>query len=252
VSARTLALLGSGEFDPWSEPVERRLIERSRNPNGVALVLPTASAHEGDASFDAWGAKGLEHFASLGLGAEVVPLKTRDDAHDDAIVRRLGDASMVFFSGGNPARLAGILRDTPFWRALVAAVEEGLPFAGCSAGVAFLTETTFDSDTRDLESVWAPGLGYVRDVLFGPHWDIVDTWIPGASAFIVGSVRPGQTFVGLDEDTAMVGDGTSWKVIGRQKVHVLRESVPRASGRDGVWEIFADGDAFELPVRFAE
>jgi len=238
-----MALLGSGEFEPWSEPVERRLLERSRSPDGRALVLPTAAAHEGDASFDAWGAKGLEHFASLGLAAEVVPLKTREDANADAFVRLLDDASLVFFSGGNPARLARILRDTPFWAAVVAAMHEGLPFAGCSAGVAFLTERTFDSDTRDLESVWAPGLGYVRDVLFGPHWDFVDTWIPGASAFVVGSVPPGQTFVGLDEDTAMVGDGRSWNVIGRQKVHVLR---------DGDWQIFGDGDTFELALRFAD
>lgn len=243
MTGRAFALLGSGEFEPWSEPVERWVTERSAKPDGVVLVLPTAAAHEGDASFEAWGAKGLEHFASLGLGAEVVRLKTRDDAHRDEIVGRLDDASLVFFSGGNPARLAAILRETPFWRALVAAMGRGLPFAGCSAGVAFLTERTFDSDTLDLESVWAPGLGFVRDVVFAPHWDIVDVWAPGAGAFIVDSVRPGETFVGMDEDTAMVGDGTSWEVVGRQKIHLLRE---------GEWEIFAEGDAFELPLRFAE
>jgi cyanophycinase len=243
VSAWTLALLGSGEFEPWSEPAERWLIERSPRPDGVAMVLPTAAAHEGDASFDAWGAKGLEHFASLGLDAEVVPVKTREDAHADEIVSRLDRASLVFFSGGNPARLAAILHDTPFWRALVAAMRVGLPFAGCSAGVAFLTQRTFDSDTRDLESVWAPGLGFVRGVLFAPHWDIVDMWVPGAGAFIVDSVSPGETFVGMDEDTAMVGDGVSWEVVGRQKIHVLR---------DGEWEIFADGDTFTLPLTFAE
>jgi cyanophycinase len=243
VIGRALALLGSGEFDPWSEPVERWLAERSPNPSGVALVLPTAAAHEGDTVFDAWGAKGMEHFASLGIDAEVVPLKTRDDAHRDEIVRRLEDASLVFFSGGNPARLSAILRDTPFWRGLVAAMGVGLPFAGCSAGVAFLSERTFDSDTLDLESVWAPGLGFIRDVLFAPHWDIVDLWVPGAGAFLVDSVRSGETFVGMDEDTAMVGDGASWEVVGRQKIHLLRE---------GEWEIFAEGDRFELPLRVAE
>jgi cyanophycinase len=241
--SRALALLGSGEFEPWSDPVERWLIERSPRPDGVALVLPTAAAHEGDASFDAWGAKGLEHFASLGIDAEVVPLKTREDAHAEQIVSRLGEASLVFFSGGNPARLAEILRDTPFWRALVAAMRDRLPFAGCSAGVAFLTQRTFDSDTRDLGSVWAPGLGFVRDVRFAPHWDIVDMWVPGAGAFIVDSLAPNETFVGMDEDTAMVGDGRSWEVVGRQRIHVLR---------DDDWEIFADGDAFELPLHLAE
>ncbi|MGH2819135.1 MAG: hypothetical protein ACRDJ5_00625, partial [Actinomycetota bacterium] len=81
MSEMALALLGSGEFDPWSEPVERWLIERSRNPGGLALVVPAAAAHEGDGSFSAWGAKGLEHFAALGAPAEVLALKTREDAH---------------------------------------------------------------------------------------------------------------------------------------------------------------------------
>jgi cyanophycinase len=239
VSELTMALLGSGEFDPWSEPVDRWLLERSRNPGGVALVAPTAAAHEGEASFSAWGAKGLEHYSSLDVAAEILPLRTAEDAHRDEVVRRLDDASLVYFSGGNPARLARVLLGSPFWDALVRAMRQGLSFAGCSAGVACLTELTYDSDAQDFDELWQPGVGFVRDTLFGPHWDIVDTWRPGASEFIVGSVKPGQTFIGLDEDTAMVGDGRSWSVIGRQKVHILR---------GGEWAIHGDGDAFELPL----
>jgi cyanophycinase len=243
VSGPVIALLGSGEFDPWSEPVERWLVERSRHPEGVALVVPTAAAHEGEDSFAAWGAKGLEHYASLGIPAEVLELRTREDAHREEIVGRLDDASLVFFSGGNPARLAQAIGGTPFWDALATAVRDRLPYAGCSAGAACLTEITFDSDAGGLDGIWQPGIGYIRNTLFGPHWDIVDTWVPGATAFIVGSVKPGQTFVGLDEDTAMVGDGRSWQVIGRQKIHVLL---------DGAWSSHEDGDAFELPLPLAE
>jgi cyanophycinase len=239
VSGFALALLGSGEFDPWTEPIDRWVAARSRNAGGIALVLPTAAAHEGEASFDGWGAKGLAHYASVGLRAEVLPLRTREDAYREDLVARLDEASVVFFSGGNPFRLADALRGTPFWTALTTALEEGLPYAGCSAGVACLTERTYDSDTSDLEAIWKPGLGYVRETLFGPHWDIVDSWVPGASAAIVGSVGEGQVFVGLDEDTAMVGDGRAWTVLGRQSIHVLR---------DGAWTSFRSGDAFELEL----
>lgn len=240
---RSFALLGSGEFEPWSEPVERWLLDRSRNPSGPVLVSPAAAAHEGDESYEGWATKGLEHYAAMGVPAEVLPLKTRENAEGDELARRLDDASMIFFSGGNPARLARMVTGTPFWRALVQAIEDGLPYAGCSAGVACLTETTFDSDSQHLEAVWTPGIGFVRDTLFAPHWDIVDTWIPGATEFIVGSVRPGWTFVGLDEETAMVGDGATWQVIGRAKAHVLH---------DGEWSRYGDGDAFELALSLAE
>jgi cyanophycinase len=243
VSDLSFAFLGSGEFDPWSEPVERWLLARSRNPSGPVLVCPTAAAHEGDESYDGWANKGLEHYRGLGIAADVLPLRTRDDAIRDEVGARLDDASAIFFSGGNPARLAQAVVDTPFWASLQTALRDGLPYAGCSAGVACLTEKTFDSDRQDFDSVWAPGIGYVKDTLFGPHWDIVDTWIPGATDFIAGSVGRGQTFIGLDEETAMVGDGRAWEVMGRAKVHVLR---------DEEWTRYAEGDAFELPLRLAD
>jgi cyanophycinase-like exopeptidase len=237
--SRTFAFLGSGEFEPWSDPVERWLLERSRNPGGVALVSPAAAAHEGEASFTTWGEKGLEHFRRLGVPAEIMPLRTREDAHRDEVVGRLADASLVYFSGGNPALLAAMIRETPFWSALCGALDDGLPYAGCSAGVACLTELTYDSDAAELERIWKPGLGFARDLLFGPHWDIVDSWVPGASAFIVGSVREGQVFVGLDEETAMVGDGRAWSTRGRGGIHVLRA---------GAWATYRAGDDFELTL----
>ena len=235
------SLLGSGEFQPWSEPVDRRLLEEA-DGDGRVLILPTASAPEGKDVFERWGSLGLAHFARLEVPAEVLPLKTRDDASRDELIERLEDASVIFFSGGNPARLTQVVLGTPFWDALQGAILDGLPYAGCSAGVACLTELTYDSDTQDLDSVWAPGINYVRNALFAPHWDIVDSWIPGATEFISGSVKAGQTFIALDEETAMVGDGRSWRVMGSAKIHVLR---------DGEWTRYADGDAFELPLEIA-
>ncbi len=232
------SLLGSGEFAPWSNAADRWLLERA-NGDGRVLILPTASAPEGDDVFDNWGSQGLAHFSLLGVPAEVLPLKTRADADDPAIVDRLEGASVVYFSGGNPAYLAATLVDTSFLTTMLKELDRGTAYAGCSAGVACLTETTYDSTSDDFEAVFAPGLGLIRRTLFGPHWDIVDSWIPGASAFIVESVPDGHTFVGLDEDTAMLGDGSSWEVVGKSGIHVKV---------DGVWSTYRDGDRFELKL----
>jgi hypothetical protein len=118
-------------------------------------------------------------------------------------------------------------------------METGLAYAGCSAGVACLTERTYDSDAEDFERVFQPGLGLVRDTLFAPHWDIVDTWLPGARAAITAAAPPGGILVGLDEQTAMVGDGGSWTVHGAAGIHVLR---------DGEWTSFTEPTRFELPL----
>jgi cyanophycinase len=233
------AFLGSGEFEPWHDDVDRWLLERAGG-DGSVVILPTASAPEGDDVFDAWGVKGLAHYERVGVPAEVLPLKVRDDASRAELVDRVRSASVVFVSGGNPWYVATVLGGTPLWAAVCARLNDGLAYAGCSAGVACLTEMTYDSATQDMGSIWQRGLGFVGGgVLFGPHWDIVDGWVPGAREFITASTPPGGVLVGLDEDTAMVGDGAEWTVHGRQRIHVYR---------DGSWASHDAGSSFRLPL----
>ena len=232
------SLLGSGEFQPWSEPVDRRLVAEA-DGDGRVLILPTASAPEGKDVFERWGSLGLAHFSRLDIAAEVLDLQTREDTNDPRLLARLDGASAVYFSGGNPAYLSATLAETDFLDALLKQLDRGMAYAGCSAGVACLNEITFDSDTTEMGEVWKPGLDLVPRSLFAPHWDMVDTWIPGARDFIIGSVPDGYTFVGLDEDTAMVGDGAAWEVLGKSGIHV------RTSGTSSTYR---EGEHFDLAL----
>ncbi|HEX5937048.1 MAG TPA: Type 1 glutamine amidotransferase-like domain-containing protein [Actinomycetota bacterium] len=232
------SLLGSGEFQAWSEPVDRRLLEQA-DGDGRVLILPTASAPEGKDVFERWGSLGLAHFARLEAQAEVLDLRTREDTDDPRLLEKLEGASAVYFSGGNPAYLAATLADSDFLDAMLKQLDRGMAYAGCSAGVACLSDKTFDSDTTEMSDVWKPGLGLVPETLFAPHWDMVNTWIPGASDFILASVPDGYTFVGLDENTAMVGTGSTWEVMGRDGIHVRR---------GGEAETYLDGDLFDLAL----
>lgn len=185
-----------------------------------------------------WASKGLGHYASLGIPAEVLPLKTREDAARHDLTSALEGAAVAYFSGGNPAYLAGVLADTPFWHALRAAMTRGLAYAGCSAGVACLGDRAPDSARRSLDDeLWQPGLGVFPRCHFGPHWDALDGYAPGLRDFIVSSVPPGNTLVGIDENTAMVGDGEHWRMAGVGSVHVLAQ---------GEWVEHAPGSDFEL------
>jgi cyanophycinase len=237
-----MAFLGAGEFDHWSEPVDRWAVDG--RGDGRVVIVPTASAPEGDETFEGWAAKGLEHFASVGIEAEALAMKTRADAERDDVAGRIRGASAVYFSGGNPYYLAETIRGTPFWDALLEELDRGLTYIGCSAGVAALTETTYDTAVEDLlsDDVWKPGLGFVRDVLFAPHWNTVDQWFPGATDHIAAAIRPGQTLVALDENTAMTGDGAEWSVVGEAGVHLLR---------DGTWRHHVAGSTFGLRLDLA-
>jgi cyanophycinase len=241
LTGRTFALLGSGEFDPWAAEVDRWAISRNGSAQPRVLVLPTASAMEGEGVFEMWGSKGMAHYEGLSIQAEVVPLRSREDAFRQDLVDKLGEATMVFFSGGNPAYLASVLRDTPFWTGILESMDRGLVYGGCSAGVACLADMAPDSDADPSEAgrdIWQPGLGLFHGVRFMPHWDALDSFQPGLQQLIVGFTPAGQVLVGIDEDTAIVGDGSAWSVIGASKARVYL---------DGDWQLHGTGDSFSLP-----
>ena len=231
------AFLGAGEFEDWHDEVDRALLH---GRDGRVLVCATASAREGDDVFDRWAAQGVAHYERLGVPVSAPPLKRAEDAHDDRIVGMLDDAALVFFSGGNPSWIASVLAGSPFWERLRGRMTEGsIAYAGCSAGVACLSDPTYDSDTDDVDRMWVPGLGYFPGVLFGPHWDVVDDWVPGARAFITASTPAGGTLIAIDEGTAMLGDGTEWTVHGGAGVHLYE---------GGAWTDHTAGARFTLPL----
>ena len=237
MSLRSFALLGSGEFEPWTVEMDHWLMNRAAG-DGTVLIAPTASTPDGDDVFDRWARKGVDHFAERGIRAEVLPLHTREDAAGPEVLEPLERASIVYFSGGNPWYLAETLRGTPAWSTIARRIDEGLAFAGCSAGVAFLTDTTFDTAEDDAEHVFKPGIGYaLPGVVFGPHWDRLESWTPGARAMLASVVPAGGVLVGIEEDTALVGDGEDWSVVGRHDVHVLR---------DGAWQRAGAGDLLDV------
>lgn len=229
---RTFALLGSGEFEPWAEEVDRWLLSRARR--GRVLILPTASAPEGDEVFDRWGRMGLDHYARQTVDARVVPVRTRADAARPDLVAELEGAAVVFFSGGNPGYLAETLKSSPFWRAVVDHLDRGMAYAGCSAGANALGErATWRVDRVTL----GPGLRLFPRTNFAPHWDAMDRYIPGLKERIIGDLGDGATLVGIEERTAMVGDGRRWSVIGTGGIHVLD---------NGAWREAAAGQPFVL------
>jgi cyanophycinase len=238
MSSALFALLGSGEFQPWTAPVDTWLLERASG-DGRVLIFPTASAPEGAAVFDRWARLGLGHYSGLGLRAEVVPLRDRADASDPGVLATIRGASVTFFSGGNPAYLAATLEDTPAWSAIVEGIAGGMAYAGCSAGVASLGEGAPDSARRDpasvSEGIMRPGLGLFPATYLMPHWDALNTYIPGLRETLRAAVPDGRRMVTIDEDTAMVGDGAEWSVLGSGTAGIVHGGAERA---------YSAGDSF--------
>ena len=212
----TIALYGSGEFLPWSTPIDDWCLERSAIPGDRVVILPTASAPEGDDAFSRWARMGIDHYEQRGLRPEVLDVRARADAEREDIAARIDGARLIFFSGGNPGFLAETLAGTRLWRAVHEAVSNGVALAGCSAGAVFLGVRAPDVRDGPSKIRWVDGVRLLSLAFIAPHFDLLDTYQPGLRDRMVGACPPGCMLVGIDEDTAFCGDGEEWTVLGKR------------------------------------
>lgn len=209
-----VALVGSGEFLPVMDDIDRTLLE---GRPARAVFLPTAAALEGQSRIDYWVDLGLQHFRGLGIEAEPLLVLDRRDADDAAIAARVDGAGLIYLSGGNPAYLTDTLRDTVVWDAIRSAWESGCALAGCSAGAIALSAVVRDRFSADAPP--RPALGIVGNLAVLPHFDRLRRFAPQ----LMKTEWPADiTVVGVDEDTAIVGGPTTWTVMGRQRAWILR------------------------------
>lgn len=230
-----LALVGSGEYLPAMLEVERALIA-GRPPRYVQI--PTAAAHEGEASLRYWTQLGRAQAERLGVEAVTVVARDRADADDPALAAQLEGAGLVYLSGGNPALLADALRGTLLWEAIVAAWEGGAALAGCSAGA--MAMTAWVPRLRPARHGGSEGLALVPGLRVVPHYDVMRHRVPFASWL----ARPpaGQVLVGIEEETALVGGPVEWEVQGRQSIWLLAPGEKRQL-RAGERVAIEDGQA---------
>ena len=234
-----IALVGSGEYLPCMDTVDRYLLDHCETKNRVVNVvcLPTAAGQEGDASVNRWVSMGLEHFQTLGVQVQAARITDRTEADDPRYSEMLEQADLIYFSGGNPAYLYQTMLGSKAWEAAEKAWERGAVYAGCSAGAMILAR-----QLPDLRS------GIDRGIAFGkiparyilPHFDRWQFLRPVMMPVLKTLSREDEFSLGIDERTALVGRlGGEWQVLGAGKVYIIT--------RQGV-KSFSTGEIVPFPV----
>jgi cyanophycinase len=231
-----VALVGAGEFLPGMAAFDRDLLALVGRARPRVAILPTASAPDGELVFRRWAELGVEHFGALGAEVEPVLVRNRREAEDDGAAQAIGEADLVYLSGGKPAYLRSVLDGTRLGEALRDAHERGAIIVGCSAGAMVLAarQAEFRRGVLPWPLRWGRGLGFVEAVAILPHYD---AWPEPVVALMALQAPRGVAVLGIDEDTAIVGREGSWQVQGRARVTVWR-------GRHR--ERFRRGDVFRL------
>ena len=218
-NAGAIALVGSGEYSVQMQELETELLHRaiSRGKKNTFVQIPTASSHEGEASRAKWKRLGEEQSERIGCECIYLPIHEREDAFNPEFVDVLEGAGLIYFSGGDPHRVAEIYRDSPVWQKIVEQWRSGSSLAGCSAGA-----MAFGGSIMGLRrSSHSAGLALLPDIEVIPHYDKMLGWLPDRVAAFIAQNISQSTLLGIDENTALVYTD-AWRKYGRGNVHVLR------------------------------
>lgn len=216
-----VALVGSGEFLPAMADIDAGLLAATGRKRPRVAILPTASWPDGEDVFARWASMGVEHFRRLGAEVEPVMVRGREDAGDTVHAQAIGEADLVYLSGGKPGHLSDALDGSPLGDAILAAHLRGAVLAGCSAGAMVLVDRHFELRAGKLiwPARWRDGLGLVPGVAVVPHYD---AWPEALSALLVLQSPRTSVVLGIDEETAIIGRGGAWQVHGRSRITVWR------------------------------
>lgn len=227
-----IVLVGSGEFTPAMADLDRDLLTATGRLRPRVAIVPTASWPDGEAVFQGWIEQGMAHFTALGAEVEPVEIRRRLDAFDAACAQAIGEADLVYLSGGKPDYLLDALGGTPAGDAVIAVHARSGVVAGCSAGAMVLAAHVPRIRGRWRARIplgWRPALGIVRGATVLPHYDAMPEPLSAIAVFLAPR---GGIVLGIDEETAVVGRDGAWQVRGCGRATVWRGR-HRSRHRDG-------------------
>ncbi len=159
----TLALVGGGEFGPGCT-FDRDLL--SVSGTDTVLVLPTGAAFEHPErsvhAAEAW-------FGSLGASVRGLMVLKRPDALLPEHIASVRSSRFTYLTGGSPMHLRSVLKDTPLWEAMVAALSDGGVLAASSSGAMVVSDPMVDPRG----GAFTVGLGLLKRIAVVPQ---VEQW----------------------------------------------------------------------------
>jgi cyanophycinase len=218
----TLIIIGGHEDKDGDRPILAHVAEQARHKNGNGRLVIVTVATEAPAEM---AEQYTTVFTELGVHTiDVLDIRTRAEAHDQANVQKLAKAAVIFFTGGDQLRITSQIGDSPVFRCMHERYQQGGTIVGTSAGAAAMPETMLVGGPSDTSSkisgiAMAPGLGLLASVVVDSHFAE-----RGRMGRLLGAIaqNPKNLGVGIDEDTAiLVKPDQPIQVLGSGAVYVV-------------------------------
>jgi len=178
------------------------------------VVLPTAAAYEHP---DHAVERATQWFDKLGAHVRAVQAVDRPGAIDPGNVAAVREARFVYLADGSPMHLRSVLKDTPLWEALVAAIGDGAVVAASGPAAMALC----DPMTDPRGGAFTLGLGLARPMAV----------VPGAEAWshdrLHRTLGLGLAFpvVTLATGAGVLRTPDGWEAVGDAIVHLAGSEV---------------------------
>jgi len=255
---------GAEETEPGGE-ILQRLVDLAGGNDAHIAIIPTAS---GDPQRSGEGYAQL--FREMGVKkADWLRVDRREDANAEEALSLLREATGIFITGGDQARLVELLVGTLVMECIRTRNADGVIVAGTSAGASILSALMMAGGTgiggdsngsaarKGMVDVVA-GFGLVQDIIIDQHFSQRGRLGRLLSVF---AGTPGLIGIGLDEDTATLIDreGTL-EALGSNMVTVVdgrntisdyfhREQGEILTITGSSLHVLADGRRFDLDAR---
>jgi cyanophycinase len=216
---------GAEEKEPGGDILER-FIALAGSEQARIAIIPTASEEAQEA-----GERYVKVFAKLGAAeADWLRVERREDANAEPALDLLREATGIFITGGDQARLVALLAGTLVMECIRLRNAEGIVVAGTSAGASIVSAhlmaggTGLAGDSSDAAArkgmvELVAGFGLLQDVIVDQHFSQRGRMGRLLAAF---AANPGLLGIGLDEDTAVIIDREGMlEVLGSNMVTIV-------------------------------
>jgi cyanophycinase len=217
-----LVIIGGAEDKEENCQILREFVRRAGGTKAKIIIMTAATELPRDV-----GENYIRVFEKLGAEqVRIVDTETREDAASSTALKAISEATGIFFTGGDQARITDIIKDTEIDAAIHQRFAEGAVVAGTSAGAAVMPDKMIvegDSQTNPrLEIVdIGPGLGFLPGVVIDQHFSQRGRLGRLITALVQ---EPAVLGFGIDENTAMVVTDHQIEIIGEGSVTIVDES----------------------------
>jgi len=226
-----LLIIGGAEDKEGDCKILREFLRCAGGTKAHIVIMTAATSLPGEV-----GDNYIRVFERLGAeDVRVLDTQTPDDAKNPEYLEAIEQATGIFFTGGEQARIITCLKDTKLDAAMHKRYSEGIIIGGTSAGAAMMPDMMIiegDSETNPRVDVVAmgPGMGFLPGVVIDQHFAQRGRLGRLVTALLL---QPAVLGFGIDENTAILVSGDELEVIGENAVTVIDESEKLHDNIDG-------------------